>query len=129
MSLLNSFCRIRLIDMYARTLAATFVDKQAHGGPCTRIASYLTPSSTLYVVDTQAKKIVLTNYMPYQDSDAIDAIPEPLLPVTFTQPSSEPLQLDTQGRLVLQEEPYRVPHFMQDHDGSLLVPIIIKIHE
>lgn len=107
--------------MYARTLSATFVDKQSHGGPCTRIASYLTPSSTLHVVDTQAKKIVFTNYMPFHEADAIEPVPEPLQPVEFTKPSSEPPPLDARGRLVLSEEPYRVPHFMQDHDGSLLV--------
>jgi hypothetical protein len=102
------------LSRYSRTQAASYVDEKAIGGASTKIASFLTPSSSLFVIDTHEKKIVYTNYMPFTDQDYIEPVTEVIQPINLQQH----VEFDADGHIVLNQDPYKVPHAMQDHDGS-----------
>ena len=76
-----------LVDMYSRTLGAAFVDERAGGGVSCKIASFLTPTSTLFVIDTHEKKIISTGYTPYSDADYIEPLPVVPEPINLLQVS------------------------------------------
>jgi hypothetical protein len=99
-----------LVDMYSRTLGAAFVDERAGGGVSCKIASFLTPTSTLFVIDTHEKKIISTGYTPYSDADYIEPLPVAPEAINLLQVC----EFESNGRLRVREADFKVPHDLRD---------------
>ncbi len=94
------------------------MDERAGGGVSCKIAAFLTPTSTLFVIDTHEKKIISTGYTPYSDADYIEPLPVAPEAINLLQVS----EFESNGRLRVREADFKVPHDLRD-SGALPVSV------
>ncbi len=77
------FCNSRLLLCFSIGISCLHVhlvshsqDQGAVSSIACKIASFLTPSASLFAIDVATKKIVFTGQMPYQEWDLVQPIPE-----------------------------------------------------